>query len=102
MTGAGGERRAGTTVLAYLRKGVRSIRLVPMGVIRLYQLTISPDHSPLMTRILRAGICRFHPTCSQYTYEAIDRYGVIKGGVMGFWRILRCNPFNPGGFDPVP
>jgi len=78
------------------------VRLVPMGIIRLYQHTISPDHSPLMTRILPGGVCRFYPSCSQYTYEAIEKYGIIKGSFMGAWRILRCNPFNPGGHDPVP
>lgn len=45
--------------------------------------------------------CRFYPTCSQYALEAIDKYGFLKGGFMGFKRILRCNPFNPGGYDPV-
>ncbi len=86
----------------FLKRAVRPVRRIPMGLIRLYQATISPDHSPLMTRLLRSGVCRFHPTCSQYTYEAIEKYGVIKGGAMGLWRIMRCNPFNPGGFDPVP
>jgi len=83
-------------------RAVDKVRLVPMGMIRIYQHTISPDHSPLMTRILPGGVCRFHPSCSQYTYEAIEKYGVIRGSVMGAWRILRCNPFNPGGHDPVP
>lgn len=46
--------------------------------------------------------CRFYPTCSQYTYTAIERFGVFRGTLMGMWRILRCNPFNPGGYDPVP
>ena len=46
--------------------------------------------------------CRFYPTCSHYTYTAIERFGVIKGTLLGMWRILRCNPFNPGGYDPVP
>lgn len=83
-------------------RAVDTVRLVPMGIIRIYQHTISPDHSPLMTRILPGGVCRFHPSCSQYTYEAIEKYGVIRGSIMGAWRILRCNPFNPGGHDPVP
>lgn len=45
--------------------------------------------------------CRFYPTCSQYALDAIKKYGVLKGGIMALWRILRCNPFNPGGYDPV-
>jgi putative membrane protein insertion efficiency factor len=42
------------------------------------------------------------PSCSQYGYEAIEKYGVIKGGFLSFWRILRCNPFSKGGYDPIP
>ncbi|MGA9191257.1 MAG: membrane protein insertion efficiency factor YidD [Anaerolineales bacterium] len=65
-----------------------------LAVIRLYQLTIS--------RALPAGTCRFTPTCSHYGYEAIAKYGLIKGGWLATWRVLRCQPFNPGGYDPVP
>jgi len=46
-------------------------------------------------------ICRFEPSCSKYTYQAIEKYGVIKGGFLGAWRIFRCNPFSKGGLDPV-
>lgn len=46
--------------------------------------------------------CRFYPTCSQYCYEAIERYGIIKGTFLGFKRVIRCHPFNMGGYDPVP
>jgi putative membrane protein insertion efficiency factor len=69
-------------------------RLPLLGLIRLYQLTIS--------RALPAGTCRFYPTCSHYGYEAIAKYGLLKGGWLATWRVLRCQPFNPGGYDPVP
>jgi len=69
-------------------------RLPVLALIRLYQLLISPA--------LPAGTCRFQPTCSHYSYQAIARYGLIKGGALSVWRILRCQPFSPGGFDPVP
>lgn len=69
------------------------IKGITLWVIRFYQKSISPLFPPS---------CRFTPSCSQYTYEAISRYGFLKGGWMGFKRILRCNPFNPGGHDPVP
>jgi hypothetical protein len=68
-------------------------RLPLLAVIRFYQLTIS--------RVLPAGTCRFYPTCSHYGYQAIARYGLLRGGWMAAWRVLRCQPFNPGGYDPV-
>ncbi len=63
-------------------------------LIRTYQMTISPRFSH--------GSCRYTPTCSQYAIEAIEIHGVIKGSLMAAWRILRCNPFSKGGWDPVP
>lgn len=48
------------------------------------------------------GLCKFYPTCSEYTKQAINEYGAFKGTVLGIKRILRCNPFSKGGFDPVP
>jgi putative membrane protein insertion efficiency factor len=63
-----------------------------LWLIRFYQRFISPG---LPTS------CRFQPTCSEYAYQAIDKYGIIKGGGMAVWRVLRCNPFVHGGYDPV-
>ncbi len=64
-----------------------------LGLIRLYQNTISQA---------LPSTCRFVPSCSEYAYQAIERYGVIKGGWMAIKRIARCHPFHPGGYDPVP
>jgi len=69
-------------------------RLFLLSLIRLYQVTIS--------RILPPDTCRFFPTCSHYGYQAIYKHGAIKGSLLVIWRVLRCNPFNPGGIDPVP
>ena len=65
-----------------------------LAIIRLYQMTFS--------RALPAGTCRFYPSCSHYGYQAIYKYGALKGLSMAIWRVLRCNPFNAGGHDPVP
>jgi len=46
-------------------------------------------------------VCRYQPNCSEYTYQAVEKYGVLKGGWMGLKRIIRCNPFSTGGYDPV-
>ncbi|MCH4238668.1 MAG: membrane protein insertion efficiency factor YidD [Oscillospiraceae bacterium] len=64
-----------------------------LGLIRVYQKYISPLHRPC---------CRYIPTCSNYAVEAIERFGALKGGLLAVWRILRCNPFCTGGYDPVP
>ncbi|RIK39768.1 MAG: membrane protein insertion efficiency factor YidD [Chloroflexi bacterium] len=64
-----------------------------LTVIRFYQRFISP---------LLGSNCRYYPSCSNYMYEAVARYGVARGGWMGVRRIARCHPWHPGGFDPVP
>ena len=64
-----------------------------IGLVKFYQLCISPFTPPS---------CRFTPTCSQYGLEAIQKYGAFKGSLLALWRILRCNPFSHGGYDPVP
>lgn len=63
-----------------------------INLIKFYRKRISP---------LTPARCRYIPTCSQYALEAIEKYGALKGGLMSIWRILRCNPFSKGGFDPV-
>jgi uncharacterized protein len=67
-------------------------------LIRLYQKTLSPDHGPLKM-FFPHGYCRFHPTCSEYGFRAIEHYGLIKGVPMTIWRVLRCNPWSKGGYD---
>ena len=61
--------------------------------IRAYQYLISP---------VLPNACRFHPSCSQYTYQAVVKYGALKGVYLGLRRLLKCHPFHPGGYDPVP
>ena len=69
---------------------VRSAVILP---IRLYQRLISP--------LLPANTCKYHPTCSEYAALAIRKHGVLKGVALASWRLLRCNPWSRGGFDPV-
>lgn len=63
-----------------------------IALVRWYQIHISPAIGPH---------CKYQPTCSQYMIDAITKYGAFKGTAMGIWRILRCNPFSKGGYDPV-
>ena len=67
-------------------------RTIAIGLIRVYKLVISP---------LLPSACRFHPTCSEYMKDAIEKHGVLKGVGMGLRRLSRCHPFHHGGFDPV-
>ena len=68
-------------------------RLVLLALIRLYQASLA--------KALPPDTCRFYPSCSHYGYQAVYKYGFSKGGLIALWRVLRCNPFNPGGYDPV-
>lgn len=68
-------------------------RLAVLALIRLYQASFA--------RTMPPDTCRFYPSCSHYGYQAVYKYGVLKGGALAVWRVLRCNPFNPGGYDPV-
>ena len=68
-------------------------RRVVVGLIQLYQRVVSPLYGPT---------CRFYPSCSQYALVAVERHGLVRGTGLAGWRLLRCNPWNPGGVDDVP
>lgn len=70
------------------------IKKLLIGMIRFYQMAISPAKG--------GPTCKYYPTCSAYAIEAIQVHGPFKGGLLAIWRILRCNPFSKGGYDPVP
>lgn len=69
------------------------MKKILLALIRFYQSDVSPH---------TANHCKYIPTCSQYGAEAIERFGALKGTALTVWRIMRCNPFSKGGFDPVP
>ncbi|PIU66193.1 MAG: membrane protein insertion efficiency factor YidD [Armatimonadetes bacterium CG07_land_8_20_14_0_80_40_9] len=64
-----------------------------LSLIDFYQRVLSPLLPPT---------CRFYPSCSSYARQAVKKYGVAKGGMLALWRVLRCHPFHPGGYDPLP
>lgn len=72
---------------------MRALELPLVGLVRLYQLLVSP--------LLPAGTCKYHPSCSQYAVEALRRYGAVRGSVLACWRLLRCHPWSHGGVDRV-
>ena len=69
------------------------MKRILIALVKFYRVAISPSRPPC---------CNYTPTCSQYALEAIEKYGALKGGYLAFRRILRCNPFHKGGYDPVP
>ena len=69
------------------------MKRILLAMVKCYRVVISP---------YRPSCCRFYPTCSQYALEAIEKHGALKGGYLSLRRILRCNPFHKGGYDPVP
>jgi putative membrane protein insertion efficiency factor len=68
------------------------MKFLALWLLRLYKRWVSPAFPPS---------CRYVPTCSVYAMEAVERYGVVRGGAMAVWRVLRCHPFVQGGYDPV-
>jgi uncharacterized protein len=71
---------------------VSALRAIAVAPIRVYQRAISPA---------LGNRCRYYPSCSEYAVQAIGRYGILRGSVLAAWRLLRCNPFSHGGYDPV-
>ncbi|MBM3152537.1 MAG: membrane protein insertion efficiency factor YidD [Chloroflexi bacterium] len=69
-------------------------RILLLAIIRLYQKVVAPG--------LPANTCRFYPSCSHYGYQAIYKHGAARGALLATWRIVRCNPLNAGGYDPIP
>lgn len=80
------------TAIAAIRWLVKLPSWAMITTVKLYQQSLSP---------IFGRQCRFMPTCSQYFIEAVEKHGALRGGMMGAWRILRCNPFGKGGYDPV-
>ena len=77
-----------------IRNAIRKVLSFPfILLIRFYQKCISP---------LKPPMCRYYPTCSCYAIEAIETHGALRGSLLALWRLLRCNPLSPGGYDPVP
>lgn len=83
----------GVTGSSFARGVLRVPRYAGLGLIRGYQLTISPLLGPR---------CKYYPSCSHYGYQAVERYGLVKGSLLAGWRLLRCNPWSYGGVDDVP
>lgn len=73
----------------------RSASLALIGMVRLYQLTLSPLH-----QLLFGPCCRFYPSCSHYFIQAVQKHGPLRGTLKGIGRVCRCHPWHPGGFDP--
>ncbi len=76
----------------FLRSASRALRLIVTAPIFVYQRVVSPA---------LPGRCKYEPTCSRYALDAISTYGILRGVVLAAWRVLRCNPWSDGGYDPV-
>ena len=87
-------------LIKYLIKQIEQIENFVIFFIKIYQKTLSLDHG-FFKFLFPYGYCRFYPTCSEYSILSIKKHGLLKGGILSLWRILRCNPWNKGGNDPV-
>jgi len=76
------------------------MKKIILGIIIIYQKTLSPDHG-LLRYFFPRGACSFYPTCSEYMCESIKKFGILKGVTKGIKRIARCHPWGPGGYDPA-
>ena len=76
------------------------MKKVILFLIRVYQKVLSPDQG-IFSFLFSERFCRFHPTCSEYTYQAVDKFGSLKGSWLGLKRVSRCHPWNDGGYDPI-
>ncbi|MFH0857633.1 MAG: membrane protein insertion efficiency factor YidD [Candidatus Magasanikbacteria bacterium] len=81
-----------------MREKTSFLQRIIITLIYYYQKTLSPDHGILKSKY-PFGYCKYSPTCSEYAIRSIEKYGVLKGGIKSFWRILRCNPWSNGGID---
>ncbi|MFA6525121.1 MAG: membrane protein insertion efficiency factor YidD [Patescibacteria group bacterium] len=86
------------------KKRINKLVLLPrravLLLVKAYQKTLSPDHG-LFAYKHPYGYCKHFPTCSDYTFQAVGKYGVVKGGIKSAKRVLRCNPHSQGGYDPI-
>ncbi|MCH7759116.1 membrane protein insertion efficiency factor YidD [Patescibacteria group bacterium] len=76
------------------------MKLLTLKLIRLYQKTLSPDHGLVSLLHPWPGVCKFRPTCSEYAYQSIEKYGLMKGIFNSLKRLFRCHPWSQGGWDP--
>lgn len=77
------------------------MKKIILQLIRLYQKTSFLNNHLFRTLFLTDQVCKYEPTCSRYTYQAVEKYGAVKGSIMGLRRVLRCHPWAKGGYDPV-
>lgn len=87
----GAKRETRTGIVSAVCWIVRAPAALLIGLVRLYQVLLSP---------ILGGQCRFYPSCSEYSIQAVRKYGAVRGGLKGVARVLRCHPFHRGGFDP--